>query len=117
LKSWQGAVERREVTNEDIIKELKNGKALAEMEMQKLIQAWRGEAQKKLGDALARLPGELEAAGLTEMQGVLAAPLEAFAAGVEREMDVARAANLPERAARLIWEMEAAIEAEKEKRG
>jgi hypothetical protein len=117
LKSWQGAVERREVTNENVIKELKNGNALAQMEVQKLIQAWRDEAQKKIEDALARLPGELEAAGLTEMQAALAAPLEALAAGLEREMDVARAANLPERAARLIWEMEAAIETEKEKRG
>ena len=30
---------------------------------------------------------------------------------------MARAANLPERAARLIWEVEAAVETEKEKRG
>jgi hypothetical protein len=117
LRNWEAAVDRREVTNENVIKELKNGKALAELEAQKLIEKWRDEAQRKLEDALERLPGELDAAGLTELQEPLSAPLEAFVAGLERETDVARAANLPERAMRLLWETEEEIETEKEKRG
>ena len=117
LWNWQAAVERRDVTNEAVIKELKNTKALAELEVQKLMAAWRDEAQKKIEEAQVRLPAELEAAGLTEMQESLAAPLDAFLAGLEGQTDVARAANLPERAARLTWEIETEIEAEKAKRG
>ena len=117
LRNWRAAVLQGGVTKEGVIKDLKSSRAMAEQEVQKLIGKWRDEAQRKIEEALERLPGELEAEGLTEIQEAIAGPPYAFLSGLELETDVARAANLPERAARLLWEMEGEIEAEKSKRG
>jgi len=117
LKNWQVAVERREVTNVDVIKELRNGKALAEIEVQKLVEAWQNEALKKIEDSGDRFWDELGKLGMDDLRQQVSDRLGAFGDELKRETQITRAANLPERAARLIWEMEAAIEAEKEKRG
>jgi hypothetical protein len=116
LKNWQAAVEQRAMAQENTIKDLKNSKALAEQEMQKLIDTWRDEARKTVADALERLPKEVAGVGLGDMQETLAVPLNTFLAGLEAESDVVRVASLPERAARLVNEVAYAIKAEREKR-
>jgi hypothetical protein len=116
LKNWQAAVDQHAMAQENTIKDLRNSKALAEQELQKLQATWRDEARKTVEDALDRLPEELAAAGLSDVQETLAVPLNTFLAGLENEGDVARVASLPERAARLVNELACVIEAEKDKR-
>jgi hypothetical protein len=116
LKNWQAAVEQRAVAQENTIKDLKNSKALAEQELQKLQETWRDEAREIVEDALSRLPRELASVGLSDMQETMAAALSAFLAGLEAEFDVARVASLPERASRFVNEVAYRIKAESEKR-
>jgi hypothetical protein len=116
LSNWRSAVEQGVVAQENTTKDLKNSKALAEHELQKLLSTWRDEARKMAQDALDGLPVELSAAELTDIQETLSVPLNTFLAGLENETDVARVAALPERAARLVRELACAIEAEREKR-
>jgi hypothetical protein len=115
LKNWQAAVEQGKVSDENTVKDLKNSKALAEQELQKQLTVWREEAEKTAEEALAQLPEELKAAGLTDVQETLAVPLNNFLAGLELETDVARVASLPERAGRLVSELGTAILAEEAK--
>jgi len=116
LKNWQAAVDQHVMAQENTIKDLRNSKALAEQELQKLQGTWRDEGRKRVEDALDRLPKELAAAGLSDVQETLAVPLNTFLAGLDNESDVARVASLPERAARLVNELACVIEAEKDKR-
>jgi len=105
LKNWQAAVEQGKTADEHTIKDLKNAKALAELELQKQLTLWREEAEKTAETALAQLPEELKAAGLGDIQETLAISLNNFLAGLELETDVARVASLPERATRLVSEL------------
>jgi hypothetical protein len=116
LKNWQAAVDQHAIAQENTIKDLKNSKALAEQELQKLTGTWRDEARKTVTDALDRLPKEVAGVGLSDIQETLAVPMNTFLAGLDAESDVARVASLPERAARLVNEVAYAIKAEWEKR-
>lgn len=116
LKDWQSSVEQGKVSDGQVIKDLKNSKALAEQELQKQTEIWRDEARKVAGEALDQLPQELAAAGLSDVLETLSVPLNTFLAAVDIETDAARVAGLPERAARLVTELASAIQAEKNKR-
>lgn len=116
LKNWQGAVEQGLVTDENTIKDLKNSKAQAEQELQKLLDVWREEATRPVATALENLPAVLASAGLSAMQETFAVSLNTFLAGLDKETDVARVASLPERAARLVSELTMAIMVEEGKR-
>lgn len=116
LQHWQAAVEQGKVTDENTIKDLRNAKALAEQELQKQLDTWREDAMRVVEAALDTLPEELAAAGLGDVQETLAVPLNTFLAGSDKETDVARVASLPERAARLVSELAAAIRAEQDQR-
>ncbi len=116
LEKWREATGMGTITQEPVIKDLKNARALAEPELQKQVDLWRDQARGRAQTALDELPGQLAAAGLTDMQETLAVPLNTFMAGVDAETDVARVANLPERADRLVQETINAIEAERDKR-
>lgn len=116
LKNWQSAVEQGKVSDENVIKDLKNSKALAEQELQKQLDTWREEAERTVEEMLDGLPKALAAAGLSDIQETLTVPLNIFLAGIDKETDVARVASLPERAAQLIGLLTAAIQTEKAKR-
>ena len=117
LRNWQTALQQGRVAEEGIIKELKNSKALAELEVQKLVATWRADAETQVEKALELLPGKLTTAGFPELQESIAAPLHGFLASLDGETNVARVANYPERAAWLVREVETVIEKEIEKRG
>jgi len=118
LNQWKSAIEAANVIAPEAWKNLVNSRAIADHELLKLQTGWKTDAKTKVQSALTSLPQTLADAGLpaAEVQETLSTPLQAFLASVEVETEPARVAALPDRANRLIDELDAAIFHEVEKR-
>lgn len=111
LGHWKSAIEAANVTAPEAWKNLVNSRAVADHELLKLQTEWKTDAKTKVQDALTGLPQSLADAGLpaAEVQETLSTPLQSFLAALESEREPARVAALPDRATRLVNELEAAI--------
>ena len=111
LNLWGHANATATVVTPEVWKTLVNAKALADHELLSLQTQWKADARATADSALADLPGDLAAAGLpaSECQESLATPLNGFLATLDAETDATRIAVLPDRAARLVSELAAAI--------
>jgi hypothetical protein len=111
LGKWKSAIDAANLATPDVWKNLVNSRAVADHELLKLQSEWKTDARAKVQNALTSLPNALAAAGLpgAEVQETLSTPLQSFLAALESEREPARVAALPDRAARLVNELEAAI--------
>jgi hypothetical protein len=111
LGKWKSAIDAANITTPDAWKNLINSRAVADHELLKLQTEWKTDARAKVQNALTSLPNALATAGLpvAEVQETLSTPLQSFLAALESEREPARVAALPDRAARLINELQAAI--------
>ena len=118
LSQWNGAIAGVEIISPEAWKGLVNAKAIADHELRGLQGEWRARAKQLAEEAVTRLPSDLAAAALpsAEFQETLSTPLQSFLATVDAESELARIAALPDRAARLINELVAAIELEAKRR-
>ena len=118
LGQWKSAMEAANVIAPETWKSLVNSRAIADHELLKLQTDWKTDAKSKVQNALTGLPQTLADAGLpaAEVQETLSTPLQAFLASLEIETEPARVAALPDRAHRLIDELDAAISHEVQKR-
>jgi len=116
LADYQTARAGARFAETDVWKQIQGTKACANLEVQTLLEQWRGEARQMIQDALDRLPEDLQRQNLDEdLAKELAAPLDSFAAALDSETDPARAAALPARARRLVDALAAAIHHEVQK--
>ena len=108
---WKSAIEAANVTAPETWKNLVNSRAVADHELLKLQTEWRTDAKMKVQDALTGLPQALADAGLpaAEVQETLSTPLQIFLTALDSEREPARVAALPDRATRLVNELEGAI--------
>ena len=111
LGQWKSASEAASVTTPEVWKSLVNSRAVADHELLKLQTEWKTDAKTKVQEALTGLPQALADAGLptAELQETLSTPLQSFLTALESEREPARVAALPDRATRLVNELEAAI--------
>jgi hypothetical protein len=114
LNQWKSAIEAANVIAPETWKNLVNARAIADHELLKLQTEWKTDAKTKVQDALTGLPQALADAGLlaAEVQETISTPLQSFLTALEIEIEPARVAALPDRATRLIDELEVAISRE-----
>jgi len=103
LGNWNAAKEQADFVSDDTWKRTQDSHAGADLELKKLTDEWRAEAQRIAQAALDRLPNELKAAELPveELKESLSVPLNGFLACIDNETDRSRIAVLPDRAVRL----------------
>ena len=118
LAQWKLAIDAANVSTPEVWKSLVNSRAVAEHELLKFQTEWKTDAKAKVEGAIAGLPEALANAGLppAEVQETLSTPLQSFLTALESESEAARTAALPERATKLVNELDAAITGEVSRR-
>jgi len=104
------------VIEDQVWKDLQNSKAGAQVELESQKAKWRDAARQVAQNAIENLPGDLQAAGITDaqLQSDLNVQLEKFRDGLSNESSITRAPLLPEMARAKVQEIEASIRTRKE---
>lgn len=97
-------------------KDLQNSKAAAQVELESQKAKWRDTAREIAQSAIDKLPGDLDAAGVTDaqLQAELTARLNEFRENLANESSITRAPLLPEMARAKVQEVAASIRTRKE---
>jgi hypothetical protein len=116
LENWEAACDNASVIEDQVWKDLQNGKAGAQVELESQKAKWRDTARQVAEKAIENLPGDLQAAGITDaqLQSDLNMQLENFRDSLSNESSITRAPLLPEMARTKVQEIEASIRARKE---
>lgn len=116
LENWEAAYGNASVIEDHVWKDLQNSKAGAQVELESQKAKWRDAAREIAQDAIDKLPGDLQAAGITDaqLQSDLTVNLDNFRDGLSNESSITRAPLLPEMARTKVREVEGAIRARKE---
>jgi post-segregation antitoxin (ccd killing protein) len=112
LADWNAAHEAATITAEDVWKNLQNGKAAAEVELDSHKAKWRGGAREVLQKAIDQVPRDLQAAGILdgEFSATLTATLQREIERLASEASIGRAPLLVAIAEGKVKEVASAIQ-------